>query len=63
MFKKSPEMHNSLDYHFKKLDYFHQLQNFTCSVFDTNQKRFYMFKTFKPQIWTIIIFSNVFFPY
>jgi hypothetical protein len=38
------------------LKYFPLITKFTCSKFDTNQKCFCRFKTFKLQEWTILIF-------
>jgi hypothetical protein len=46
MFEKSQKKHNNLDCNVG--EYFPLIENFTCSKFDTNQKYFCMFKTFKP---------------
>ncbi len=43
------------------LEYFSLIAKFTCSKLDRNQKYFCMFKAFKPQEWTILIFFKCFF--
>jgi hypothetical protein len=45
----------------KILEYFSLIAKFTCSKLDTNKKCFCMFKAFKPQKWTILIFFKHFF--
>ncbi len=53
--KDHKSKHNNLDCHFF-LEYFALITNFTCSKLDTNQKCFCMFKTLKPQKWTVLGF-------
>jgi hypothetical protein len=43
------------------LDYFILIAKFKYSKLDTNQKCFYMFKTFKCQVRTILFFFKCFF--
>jgi hypothetical protein len=62
MFEKSQRKHNNLNCH-NFLEYFSIIAKFTCSKLDTNQKCFYMFKTFRPQKWTIFVFFKHFFFY
>jgi hypothetical protein len=49
MFERSQGKHNSLDYHKCFWNIFPLFAKFTCLKFDTNQKCFCMFKTFKLQ--------------
>jgi hypothetical protein len=47
MFERSQGKHNNLDYHRFFGIFFPLLAKFICSMFDTNKKCFYMFKTLK----------------
>jgi hypothetical protein len=55
IFERSQVKHNSLNCH-NFLEYFPLIEKFTCSKFDTNKKCFCMFKAFKLQEWTILVF-------
>jgi hypothetical protein len=56
MFERSKVKQSSLNCWEKFVIFFPLIAKFTSSKFDKNKKCFFMFKTLKPQEWTIIVF-------
>ncbi len=62
MFERSQVKHNSLDYHNFLWEYFSLIVKFTCSMFDTNNKKLHVQSTQTLKM-KLIFFPNVIFFY